>query len=159
MKDSGYYGIGIELGKSEPNYWTLFRTAQIFDAAFLFVIGKRFRVGAPDTMKSWRHMPVYSYTDFADFNAHRPHDCELVGIEISDEAAPINTFQHPKRAIYLLGAEDNGLTNAAISKCQKLVVLPGKRCLNVAVAGSIVLYDRLSKKHERQPTTTEGGGE
>lgn len=50
-----------------------------------------------------------------------------------------------RQACYLLGAEDNGLTKEAISKCQELVYLPGERSLNVAVAGSIVLYDRISK--------------
>ena len=43
---------------------------------------------------------------------------------------------------YLLGAEDNGLTKAAIEKCHALVKFKSEMSLNVAVAGSIVLYDR-----------------
>jgi tRNA G18 (ribose-2'-O)-methylase SpoU len=148
MKDKGFYGIGIEQGKTETNYWTLFRTAQILDADFVFVIGIRYKRGAPDTMKSYRHIPTYSYNDFDDFNSHRPFDCKLIGVEIIDNAIEVSTYAHPKRAIYLLGAEDNGLTNKAMNNCQEIIKLYGDRSMNVAVAGSIVLYDRYSKERK-----------
>lgn len=149
MKTNGYYGIGIEQGKTESNYWTLFRTAQILDADFLFTIGKRYKYKSPDTAKSYRHIPIYNYTDFEDFNSHRPYDCPLVGIELTDSAYEVSTFIHPKRAIYLLGAEDHGLTNKAIENCQSIIKLYGERSMNVAVAGSIVLYDRFSKERRK----------
>lgn len=145
MKDKGYFGIGCMNMKNSLNYGTLFRTAQIFNADFIFLIGCRFKGQASDTMKSWKHVPTFVYTDFNDFNQHRPHDCKLIGIELVENATPLKEFKHPKQACYLLGAEDNGLTNEAITKCQELVVLPGERSLNVSVAGSIVLYDRYFK--------------
>ena len=131
--------------KNDLNYGTLFRTAQIMGADFVFLIGKRFKRQASDTMKSWRHMPVFEYDTFDDFNKHRPYDCRLVGVELVDEAMPIADFIHPKRAVYLLGAEDSGLSEYAIQKCQDIVVLPGERSMNVSVAGSIVIYDRILK--------------
>jgi tRNA G18 (ribose-2'-O)-methylase SpoU len=70
----------------------------------------------------------------------------LIGIEMTDNAYPLSEFIHPNRACYLLGAEDNGLTTEAISACQEIIYLPGERSMNVAVAGSIVLYDRITKK-------------
>jgi len=145
MKDKGYFGIGCLNMKTSMNYGSLFRTAQIFEADFIFLIGCRFKTQATDTMKSWRHIPTFTYTSFEDFNSHRPHDCKLIGIEMVSHAVPLKDFKHPKQACYLLGAEDNGLTKEAITKCQSLVYLPGERSLNVAVAGSIVLYDRISK--------------
>lgn len=145
MKDKGFAGIGCMNMKTAVNYGTLFRTAQIFEIDFIFVIGCKFKPQASDTMKSWRHMPAYSFTDFKDFNEHRPYDCELIGIEITDESIPIYRFSHPKNACYLLGAEDNGLTKEAINSCQKIIQIPGSRSLNVSVAGSIVLYDRILK--------------
>ena len=60
-------------------------------------------------------------------------------------AIPLGGFSHPKRAVYLLGSEDNGLTRKAMDKCHALVRLPGERSMNVAVAGSIVMYDRHNK--------------
>lgn len=127
------------------NYGSMFRTAQVFGADFIFLIGNRFKPQATDTMKSFRHIPTFVYSNFDDFNAHRPFDCKLIGIELTSTATPIRDFKHPKQACYLLGAEDNGLTKEAISKCQEIVILPGERSLNVAVAGSIVLFDRLNK--------------
>ena len=148
-KSRGYFGIGIENGKNVFNYGTLYRTAQILNADFLFIVGNRFRRQSSDTMSAWKHLPVYIYTDFDDMYSHIPYDCQLVGIELTKKAIPLSEFQHPERAIYLLGAEDNGLTAGAMQRCHKYVVLPGERSMNVSVAGSIVLYDRITKARAR----------
>lgn len=145
MRDNGYFGIGCLNMKTSMNYGSLFRSAQILGADFTFLIGQRFKKQASDTMKSWRHMPCWTFATFEDFNAFRPYSCPLIGVELDPKAKPIHTFVHPKSAIYLLGAEDNGLTREAIDKCQYIVQLPGERSLNVAVAGSIVLFDRINK--------------
>ncbi len=147
MKKKGICGIGVECMKNNLNYGTLFRTAQIFDADFIFLIGKRFKKQCSDTMKSFKHIPLFEYTDFDDFNNHRPYGCILVGIEMSDNAIMLNEFIHPKQACYLLGAEDHGLSNNATKHCQAIVKLPGERSLNVSVAGSIVIYDRIIKRN------------
>ena len=141
----GYYGIGCINMKTHQNFGTLFRTAQILDADFLFLIGSRFERQPTDTMKSWRHIPTFTYRTFEDFNNHRPYDCMLIGIELMEGAEKLTNFVHPERACYLLGAEDSGLTKEAISKCQSIIYLPGERSMNVSVAGSIVLYDRYVK--------------
>ena len=145
MKKLGFFGIGCLNMKNGLNYGTLFRTAQIFNADFVFLIGKRFKPQASDTMKSFRHLPLFEYSDFEDFNNHRPYGCQLIGIEMDEKAKPIKDFAHPKQACYLLGAEDSGLTKEAIEKCNHIVYLPGERSLNVSVAGSIVLFDRNQK--------------
>ncbi len=148
MKRNGYYGIGIEHGKTKFNYHTLFRTAQILNCDFLFVIGARFQTHTADTMCSYRHIPVLSYKDFDDFNSHRPFNCRLVGVEMTDTAIDLKEYKHPKRALYLLGAEDHGLTKKAEENCQEIIKLYGEQSMNVSVAGSIVLYDRISKANE-----------
>ena len=145
MNSEGYFGIGIENGKKAVNYGTLFRTALILGANLVYIIGARFQKQSSDTTKSWRHIPTYEYTSFEDFNTHRPHGCLLIGVELCDTSTPLKDFKHPKRACYLLGAEDHGLSKSAMNLCQELVVLPGKESLNVSVAGSIVLYDRITK--------------
>lgn len=145
MKQNGYFGIGCIGMKTADNYGTLFRTAQIMGADFIFLIGTRFKKQASDTMKSWRHLPLFEYDTFVDFSKHRPYDCRLVGVELTESSIPIKEYKHPKQACYLLGAEDNGLTKEAIEACQDIIILPGERSMNVAVAGSIVLYDRVNK--------------
>jgi tRNA G18 (ribose-2'-O)-methylase SpoU len=77
-----------------------------------------------------------------------PYDCLLVGIEIDENSEDIQSFRHPMRCIYLLGAEDSGLPKAIIAKCHRLVRLPGRFSFNVAVAGSLVMYDRAMKSYQ-----------
>jgi tRNA (guanosine-2'-O-)-methyltransferase len=141
----GYFGIGILNGKTTANIGTLWRSANIFGASFIFVIGNRYKKQASDTMQTWRHIPLYHYETFAEFYKSMPYDCQLIGIELDNNSVPISDFKHPERCIYLLGAEDSGLTTEAINKCHSLVQLPGDYCLNVSVAGSIVLFDRINK--------------
>ena len=139
----GYFGVGIERAKTGHNVGTLWRSAQIMGAAFVFTIGPRYKKQPSDTMFASRHVPLRSYESFADFYAHMPHDCRLIGVELDDRAVALSAFSHPERCVYLLGAEDNGLSSEARERCHRLVQLRGDFCFNVAVAGSIVLYDRL----------------
>ena len=145
MRRKGYFGIGCLNMKTSMNYGSLFRTAQVFGADFIFLIGGRFQKQASDTECSWRHIPTFTYSNFADFNAHRPYACPLVGVELLDTAVALQHFKHPPQACYLLGSEESGLTREAIQHCQHVVRLPGEHSVNVAVAGSIVLYDRIAK--------------
>ena len=69
----------------------------------------------------------------------------LVGVELAESAVPLETFKHPRRCVYLLGAEDHGLSNEAIEKSHHLVKFSSTLSLNVSVAGSIVMYDRRMK--------------
>lgn len=141
----GYFGIGIQNAKREVNVGTLWRTARIFGASFIFTIGNRYKKQASDTLASHRHIPLYNYDTFDEFYKSLPYDCRLIGIELDENSTPISGFNHPERCVYLLGAEDTGLSNEALGKCHETVVLPGEVSLNVAVAGSIVLFDRLVK--------------
>lgn len=120
----------------------MFRTAHILGASFLFLIGQRFKRQTSDTAISWSSIPTYSYDGFDDFYNNLPYNCPLVGVELTETAIPLEAFKHPKRAVYLLGAEDHGLTQDALQRCHSLIKLRGTDSMNVAVAGSIVLYHR-----------------
>lgn len=141
----GYFGIGCLNMKHSVNYGTLFRSAKIMNADFVFVIGRRFKKQNSDTIKSFRYIPTYHYETFSDFHKNIPYGCKLVGVELDNKAIPIHQYEHPQRAIYLLGAEDNGLTKESMNKCHDLIKLPGEMSMNVSVAGSIVMFDRISK--------------
>ncbi len=143
--ESGYFGIGIFEPKNETNMGTLWRSASILGATFIFTIGKRYKKQSTDTNKSWKEIPLFHYTDFEDFYVHLPYSCQLVGVELDARSVPVEQFAHPDRCVYLLGAEDHGLTNAVRDRCHHLVQLPGATSLNVASAGSIMLYDRHLK--------------
>ena len=142
----GYFGIGIYNGKDEKNIGTLWRSAAILGADFIFTVGKRYSKQPSDTTKAPRHIPLYNYTDWDDFFQHVPVGCPVVAVELADKSIPLERYYHRERCIYLLGAEDKGIPTDVLSKCSETVQLLGNYCMNVSTAGSIVLYDRAVKR-------------
>lgn len=141
----GYFAIGILGNKTPENLGTLWRSANVYGAAFIFTIGRRYPKQCSDTLATPRHVPLFEYKTFDDLLGNRPYDCPIIGIEQSNSSVSIIDYKHPERAIYLLGAEDNGIPEKVQAKCQAVIHIPLPTCINVAVAGSTVLYDRLSK--------------
>jgi tRNA G18 (ribose-2'-O)-methylase SpoU len=115
-------------------------------AAFLFTVGRRYRHQATDTVKAPRNVPLYEYADLEEMRDGLPRGCRLVGLEFPhDGAVPLPRLCHPAQAAYLLGGEDCGLSEKALSLCSYVTHIPGRFCLNVAVAGTVAMYDRLAK--------------
>jgi tRNA G18 (ribose-2'-O)-methylase SpoU len=148
----GYYGIGVYHPKTEVNVGTLWRAAHLYGAAFIFTIGHRYTRQSSDTSKAHHHIPLHTFADFNDFQEGRPFDAPLVGIELADRSVPLSRFTHPERAVYLLGAEDHGLPPAVMERCQHIVQIEAAQpwSMNVAMAGSVTLYDRHVKAMSRQ---------
>ena len=142
----GYYGIGIFHGKNAENLGTLWRSAFILEADFIFTIGKRYKTQCTDTTKAHKHIPLFHFDSYDDFVKHIPFNCPVCAVELDERSIPLDDFKHPERCIYLLGAEDHGIPDTVLQRCHDIVKIPGKGCYNVAVAGSIVLYDRKMKE-------------
>ena len=145
VNKKGYCAIGVFRGKTTHNIGTLWRSAFILGAAYIFTVENKYKKQASDVVRAWSRIPLFHYKSFDDLLNNIPHDCRLVGVEIDDRAEMLHEFQHPKRAIYLLGAEDTGLPEEVRAKCHFLIKLPGNSSLNVGVTGSIVLHDRVTK--------------
>jgi tRNA (guanosine-2'-O-)-methyltransferase len=142
----GYFAIGIEHGKTADNLGGLWRCAHAFGAAFMFTVGARYPRQATDTTKAWKHIPLMEYDDMDAFNASIPRECEVIGVDCDNgNPRPLPAFRHPERAIYVLGAEDRGLSAAMLDRVDRLVEIPTDYCLNVATAGGILMYDRTAK--------------
>lgn len=122
----------------------LWRTANLFGAAFVFTVGTRYRRQASDTMNTPQHTPLFHFADLDDLAEHLPWSAPLIGIELDDRSVPLTRFCHPERAVYLLGAEDNGLPPKVLARCHSIVQVETLRpqSMNVAVAGSLVLHHR-----------------
>jgi tRNA G18 (ribose-2'-O)-methylase SpoU len=153
----GYFAVGIYHPKTPVNIGTLWRSAYGFGASYVFSIGARYRRQSSDTPNTTLQIPYFKYTDFEDFKLHLPYDCPIVAVEITDEAQELNNFHHLPRMIYLLGAEDHGIPQEILNKCHRIVKIGGSSfCFNVAVAGSIVMYDRVMKgvRHESNAHST-----
>jgi tRNA G18 (ribose-2'-O)-methylase SpoU len=140
----GYFGIGVE-GISKPmNLGNLLRSAHAFGASFAFTIGAAFdarAAGAADTSAAVASLPFHAYPHLGVFTL--PHGCRLVGIELIEDAIELPSFSHPGQAAYVLGAERASLSPALLARCDFVVKIPAKFCVNVGVAGAIVMYDRM----------------
>lgn len=143
MAIRGYFGIGVE-GISKPmNFGNLARSAHGFGAKFVFTVAPARTIGNPqsDTTRSQDHLPWYSYASVEDM--HLPDDCRLVGVELTEDAIELPSFRHPSRAAYILGPEGGSLSPQMIEACEYVVKIPMPICINVAMAGAVVMYDRM----------------
>lgn len=142
----GFFGIGIYHPEQQENLGSLWRSAYILGASFIFTIGKnKFVKESSDVTHAWNKIPLYTHTDFDGFYDALPYSTQLIGVEMHEDAIAVNHFEHPHRAVYLLGCESSGLPSKVINRCHKLVSLPGNFSLNVATAGAVLLYDRITK--------------
>ena len=138
----GYFGIGIYRPKSTDNMGTLWRSAYLFGADFIFTIGHRYKHQPTDTLKATRHVPLFNYEDWDTFKKTQPENASIVIVEQGGK--PLQEFKHPQGAIYVLGAEDEGVPEK-YQKGHSVIEIEsnGISSLNVATAGTIILYDRF----------------
>lgn len=144
----GHFGIGFYSPKYTVNAGTLIRSANAFGAAYAFTIADRYD-GQASAVGHDRHLPVHNHADVGAWLDALPYDTTPVCVELTPDATPLPRYHHPERAAYLLGPED-GDVPAELTGDHDTVRIPGEWCLNVATAGSIVLYDRVAKAGGRQ---------
>ncbi len=143
--NEGFFGIGILNNVNELNIGTLWRSAFILGASFIFTVDKKYKSQSSDVTKAWTKIPLYHYKSVSDLKTNLPNSTKLIGVEMTDGAIPLEKFDHPARAVYLLGNEQIGLSEKTLQQCESIVELPGNFSLNVAVTGSILMYDRITK--------------
>lgn len=155
----GYFGIGVE-GLSKPmNAGNLFRSAHAFGASFIFSIGAEYqyaRVRHADTSAAPAEVPLHEFAAVADLRL--PVGCQLVGVEMTEDAVELPSFRHPRQAAYVFGPERGSLSPALAGLCAHMVRIPTRFCINVATAGAIVMYDRLLSmgRHAERPVMPGG---
>jgi tRNA G18 (ribose-2'-O)-methylase SpoU len=139
----GYFGIGAERISKSLNLGNLMRSAHGFGASFTFTIGATYQAleARADTSKGARHLPHYDWARVEEMQL--PLGCRLVGVELLDDAIDLPSFHHPQQAAYVLGPEKGSLSPALLARCHCVVRIPTSFCINVAMAGAIVMYDRL----------------
>ena len=159
----GYFAIGSERISKAMNLGALMRTANAFGASYFFSIDAEHRLRqayAADTSKTAGHIPYYQYDTIDEMQL--PRGCQLVGVELTDEAVMLPTFRHPVQAAYILGPERGSLSPETIARCDHVVKIPTKFCINVAMAGAIVMYDRhraLGRYRDRSITAGAPAGD
>jgi tRNA G18 (ribose-2'-O)-methylase SpoU len=139
----GYFAIGAERMSKALNLGNLMRSAHAFGASFTFTIGATYQAleARADTSKGQWHLPHYNWRAVDEMVL--PEGCRLVGVEVLDDAIDLPSFPHPLRAAYVLGPERGSLSPALISRCDYIVRIPTRFSINAAMAGAIVMYDRV----------------
>jgi tRNA G18 (ribose-2'-O)-methylase SpoU len=155
----GYFAIGAE-GISKPmNLGALMRTANAFGANFTFSIdaAKNIRLAyKADTSKTFEHVPYYQWDSIGDMQL--PKGCALVGIELTDDAVDLPSFRHPPAAAYVLGREKGDLSPEMLALCAHVVKIPTRFCINLSLAGALVMYDRMMSMGGFPPRPIMPGG-
>ncbi len=154
----GYFGIGAEAISKPMNLGNLIRSAHAFGASFAFLVDAHYTVASArsDTSDAEKQLPVYRYD--------RPHEvslpktCSLVGVELLDEAIDLPSFRHPLNAAYVFGPERSSLSPEMVARCDHVVKIPTRFCINLAVAGAIVMYDRTISLGRFAPRPVRSGG-
>jgi tRNA G18 (ribose-2'-O)-methylase SpoU len=138
----GYFAIGVEGGNKIGNLGNLMRTAHGFGASFVFTIGsEHIKLRRADTSRVEQNVPLYRFDTLEDLML--PDRCQLVGVELVDEAIDLPSFTHPQQAAYLMGPERGSLSAETLARCDHIIKIPTSFCLNQATAGAVVMYDRV----------------
>ncbi len=155
----GYFGIGVE-GINKPfNVGNLFRSAHAFGASFVFTVAAtytRVKGGQTDTSDALANMPFYDIPSVDSLTL--PKGCSLVGVELQDDAVELPSFSHPRCAAYVLGPEKDSLSTELTARCDHIIRIPTRFCLNVGIAGVVVMYDRLVSTRRFPPRPVMPGG-
>jgi tRNA(Leu) C34 or U34 (ribose-2'-O)-methylase TrmL len=96
-------------------------------------------------MKAYRHIPTVRVDDVFDA---LPFDCVPIAVDLIDGAVSLPAYKHPERAFYIFGGEDRTLGKRIADRCRDVVFVPTDRCMNLAAAVNVVLYDRMTKRGE-----------
>ena len=154
----GYFAIGAERISKALNLGNLMRSAHGFGASFTLTIGATYQAleARADTSKGRQHLPHYNWGSVEELAL--PEGCRLVGVELLDEAIDLPSFRHPLRAAYVLGPEQGALSPELLARCQHVVRIPSSFCINLAMAGAIVMYDRVRCLGRFPPRPLSEGG-
>ncbi len=155
----GYFGVGAESIHKPYNVGNLFRSAHAFNASFVFTVNAQYerRIGhRTDTSDALKALPFYQFDSAATMLL--PKGCRLVGVELTDDAIELPSFRHPLQAAYIMGPERGSLSPEMQARCDFIVKIPTKFCLNVGTAGIVVMYDRLLSRGRFAPRPVRPGG-
>src|SRR5438309_11094929 len=122
------------------NLGSLMRTAHAFGASFVFTIGavyERHEGSRSDTSDTPANVPLYEFASLQEFRL--PVDCALVGVELLDDAVDLPSFRHPRASAYVLGPERGSLSPELAARCDHVVKIPTRFCINLGLAGALVM--------------------
>jgi len=136
------YLVLVNIAK-RSNFGNLIRMANAMGAAEVVIVGRRaFReFGAFGTTRGIRKRHFYTLDEACEYL--RDVGCSIVGVELTDDAAPITTHPFHGTTAFMVGNEGDGLNAHQLAGCDTCVYIPQygtAASLNVNVATAIVLH-------------------
>ena len=146
----------------EHNVGTLVRTAHAAAASEVILLGDReWNIEAARTAEHFTEI-VQLAAEIEVFRAHlRTREWNLVAVELDETSTNLFEAAYPPRPCFLLGAEIGGVPRELLDSAELIVQIPQwglVPCLNLAVAGSVVVYDHLAKQHGAGSLRRPDGG-
>lgn len=135
----GYFGICMVNPKNNVNVACVIRTASIFGAQFLAVIGERYHKNRASVGHCQR-LPVLHFDDVESFLKAMPLNTHYCALELNGRAKSIEQYVHRERCVYILGPEDGSVPGSLLK--WDVVKLPGETSMNVSNAAALIMYDR-----------------
>lgn len=133
----------------EYNVGSLVRTAHAAAAQEVILVGEReWNVEAAKTSELYTDVTILP--DAEAFLQHlADRRMQLVAVELDPRSVNLFDAEYPDRPCFVVGGERETLPEVLLDAAELIVELPQwglVPCLNLAVAGSIVLYDFLGKQ-------------
>jgi tRNA G18 (ribose-2'-O)-methylase SpoU len=146
----------------EHNVGTLVRTAHAVAASEVILLGEReWNVEAARTAELYTDIVQLPAEPAALLSHVAAREWSLVAVELADGATGLFDAEYPERPCFLLGAELGGVPAELLDAAELIVQIPQwglVPCLNLAVAGSVVIYDHLAKQQRLGRLSRPNGG-
>lgn len=125
------------------NLGNLIRTANAFGAKEILIVGKRryHQFGSFGTSKASTKRHFYDLDSAVSYL--RSQNCRIFGVEILDQAIPIEEVTFDGPSAFMMGNEGDGLTDSQINQCDEFVYIRqfgSGGSINVNVAAGVVLH-------------------
>jgi RNA methyltransferase, TrmH family len=155
----GLCWIVLEAIRSEGNFGTLIRTSEAIGGAGFILVGARIdpfdHAVVRASMGALFRQAFIRTNDRSLRHWLRRHRCRVIGAS-PDGSAELHRFDYPRPTILVLGEERQGLSPFQRDLCSDLVRIPmvgGADSLNLAVAGSLLLYEVYRARSARRGGT------
>ena len=150
--------LGLVNPKSPDNVGSVLRAAANYGVDKVFYTGDRYpraierkarsvdmgRKVSKDVLIAQKDCLLKAVTD----------NMKIVCVEFALNAIPLPEYQHPENAFYIFGPEDGSIDQALIDQADDVVYVPTVGCMNLSASVNVLLYDRLLKTGNYNPSNT-----
>ncbi len=145
-----FVSIGLTNPKSTSNVGSVMRAAGCYEVDQVLYTGRRYDRAAKlttDTKKARVSIPLTNIQLLGADNLIDAveSDVKIVCVDLIQGATPLPAFEHPEKALYIFGPEDNTIGQDIVDRADHVVFVPTVGCMNLAASVNVLLYDRLAK--------------